>query len=221
MAIDKSRTSAGMKAIVIVIIAAFVLFVAFTALASLDSSSTGSQNTATDTINPQLDQFAVNAQSVIAQAQQTLAKKPKDYTSLKTIGDAYSDWAFNVKKVSPSSGLDVLLFQQAIAYYQRALALKPSVSAVRTDMAVAQFSSNETAAALATIDSVRARDPKFAPAAFNAGIFYGSLGQNAKALSAFDAYLKLEPTGTNAQNAKDFITQLKAAAVPTGTPTGQ
>lgn len=217
MAIDKTRTSAGMKVVIIVLIVAFAMLGAAGAISQLSTGgSSNQQQTAQQTDAQKLQQITSQAQAGISPNEAQLKTKPKDYTLLKTLGDEYSDYAGQVQQAEPNSGVDTAIWKQAVSYYQRALAVKRGDPNVMTDMAIAQFYSGDTPAAIVTIEGVRKADPKFAPAVFNAGIFYGQSGQNAKAIAAFEEYLRIDPKGPNVANANKFLAQLKATPATPG-----
>lgn len=221
MAIDKSRTSPAMKTGVIILIVAFVLGIGGTFSYVLLAPSTPTATT-TSTANTQLEQLGQQSKATIDSLKQQLQTKPKDYTTLKALGDQYYDWALGVKQISPNSGLDSALWPQAADYYKQALAVKPGDPKVETDMAIALFYSGDAKSAITAIEAVRKKDPKFAPAPFNAGIFYANTGDTAKAVAAFNDYLKIEPNGQNVQAAKDMLKQLQSAPVqPSSQTTGQ
>ncbi len=219
MAIDKARTSPAMKAGVIILIAAFVLGIAVIGIGGLTSGGGGSapSQQTSDQTAAALRQIGQSAMASITPAEDALKAKPNDYDLLKALGDQYYDYAQRIGQIAPGAGLDVTIWRQAVGYYERALAVKPGDPSVGTDMAIAQFYSGDTSAAVATAEKVRKSSPSFAPAAFNSGVFYQSSGENAKAIAAFQEYLRLEPNGPSASSAKQLLSQLQSGG---GQPQG-
>jgi hypothetical protein len=211
MAIDKSRTSVGTKVVIIIIVAAFVLLGLATAISSFTGGGGTTSATSTDTVQTQLATINQNAQPPIQADELRLKSKPNDYALLKQLGDEYYDWAQRVKQAAPNAGVDLPIWARGAQYYGKALEVKPGDPSVQTDMAIAQYYSNDTTAAIVTIQAVMKKDPKFAPAPFNAGIFYAGVGDAVKATEAFNTYLKIEPTGQNADTAKKFLAEIKTA----------
>jgi Flp pilus assembly protein TadD len=223
MAIDKSRTSTPMKVGVILLVLAFVGGIGVVGIGGLTGGGSTPAQTATDTVQAQLTQINTTAQAQIQPAEQQLKTKPNDYATLTALANDYYDWAQQVKTVSPSAGIDVTIWARAVDYYKKALAVKPGDPSVATDMSIAQFYSNDGSGALATINEVIKKNPKFAPAPFNAGIFYMASGDYAKATNAFNVYLKIDPKGPNVAQAKQFLAQIKTAATtpPSTVTTGK
>lgn len=223
MAIDKSRTSPLMKTGVIILIVAFVLGIGGTFSYVVLNPQPSVQPSTTATANTQLEQLGAQSKASIDSLKAQLATKPKDYDTLKSLGDKYYDWALGVKQISPNAGLDAPLWTQAADYYKQALVVKPGDPNVETDRAIALFYSGDTKGAIVVAEGVRAKSPKFAPAPFNLGIFYANTGDVAKATAALNDYLKLEPNGQNADAAKNMLSQLKSAppATQSSPATGQ
>ncbi len=55
-------------------------------------------------------------------------------------------------------------------------------------------------AAIKIAEDVTKADPTFSPAFFNLGIFYSDTNEAAKAIAAFQQYLKLDPKGSKGGN---------------------
>lgn len=211
MAIDKSRTSNGMKIGVIILVVAFVLGIGGT-LTTLTTATDTSQQTNPTAATGGLEQISQTALAGIAPAEEALKTKPNDYTLLKSLGDQYFDYALKVQQASTSGAISVTIWQRAADYYGRALAVTPGDPNVATDMAISQYYGNDAKGAVATIEPVLSKNATFAPAPYNAGIFYQALGENAKAKAAYETYLKLEPNGENSANAKKFLAEVSKTA---------
>jgi tetratricopeptide (TPR) repeat protein len=208
-----------MKAMVILLIVAFVGGIGIVGIGALNATGPTTPTGQTGAGTAKLDQIGQKWQSQIQPLEQQAKAKPNDYTTLKTLGDQYYDYALEVKQAAPSSQLDIPIWQRSTEYYRRALAVKPGDPNVGTDMAITQYNAQDANGAVTTIETVIKQSPKFPQAWYNAGIFYEAVGQNAKAVTAFETYLKLDPKGQNVANANQFIGQLKGRPA-TSTPSG-
>lgn len=219
MALNKSQTSVGMKVILIVLIVAFVAsFIPFVSGAFSGGGTTGNAtNGATDAIDQQFQPTAASLTSV-------LQSDPESYTILVSLGNTYFDWAAQKQQASQTStataGADQPLWVAAKDAYRRALAVKSGEAPVMVDYAITAFYTGETNEAIKAAEAVVKANPKFAPAHFNLGLFYKALGQTAKAVTAFETYLKLDPEGQQGDTAfaKSQLEELKGASSPTTTP---
>jgi len=223
MAIDKRRTAGWMKVVIIVVIVAFVLLSLATVLSSFSTGGGGGStpSASQDASATALAAISTEVKPSIDAAEAQLKTKPKDYALLKALGDQYFDWASRVQKALPNGGLDTNIWFRSAAYYKQALDVKPGDPSVQTDMSIATFYAGDTSGAIAIVERVMKQSPKFAQAFFNAGIFYESAGQNAKALAALERSVQLDPKAASAATAQQQITALKAAAgsgSSTGTP---
>lgn len=219
MAIDKRRTSAGTKAVIIVVIIAFVLLSIAGVVSSLTTGGSGStaSNQATNN-TAALAAISDQVKPAIDAQEQQLKTKPKDYTLLKSLGDAYFDWASKVQQAAPAAGLDSSIWFRAVDYYKRALAVKSGDPSVETDMSIATFYSGDTPGAITIVERVMKTSPKFAQAFYNAGVFYQASGQNAKAVAAYERSVQLDPKAASVAQAQQQITALKgSASAATGT----
>jgi hypothetical protein len=211
MAIDKSRTSPFMKAVIIFVALTFVVGIGFTSMAvtcsgspTLPATPAGSTST-TATI----DALSLQYTPVIKATEASITADPKNYDLLVAQAQNYYEWGQQVQQAlkGTDSGQDTPIWKASSTYYARALSVKPGDVAIMGDYAVSLFYSGDTPAAIAEGEKVRTADPKFAPNLFNLGVFYGS-SDSAKAIAAFEAYLAIEPTGDMAQAAKDNIAAL-------------
>jgi tetratricopeptide (TPR) repeat protein len=153
-----------------------------------------------------------------------VASDPTSYTANVNLGNAYFDWAQTLS--TPAQGASQISTAAAAAVgplwlsskdaYAKAVKIKPGDPAVETDFAIVTFYSGETTAAIAIGESVTRTKPDFAQVWLNLGVFYSAIGQNAKAIAAFENYVKLDPKGQNVSFAQDQIKALKTS--PTTTP---
>ncbi len=219
MALDKRNTSLWVK-IVIVVVAA--VFAAGPALAYLDfRSSPGTQTAKAGSLEALATQYA----GQIATAETQLQSDPTSYTVLVYLGNKYYDWGDAVRQVTakgPGIGADKPMWVAAASYYERALESQYGDPAVATDMAISYHYSGDTLRAVAVIERTMRDSPKFAPAFFNAHVFYQGLGRSADEIRVLQTYLRLEPSGNSAEPARARLNELgvQPSAPATGsTPT--
>jgi len=215
VAIDKSRTSLGMKIILIVVAATFVLsFVPL--LGNVGSLFTSAPK---QTPQDQIDAIATNYRAQVQALEGVAASNPESYTIMVGLGNTYFDWAAQTQSIASTNSLtsDVPLWNSARDWYSKAVAIQPADSGVNVDYAIVTFYSGETTSAISIAEGVVAKDAEFAPAWFNLGIFYQSIGNTLKATEAYEAYLKLDPDGKvgNAGYARQQLQTLKSS-VPAG-----
>jgi tetratricopeptide (TPR) repeat protein len=229
MAIDKSRTSPFVKVTIVALAFMLVIGIAGPSVVSLleaifnpaPSTSTGTGQTgsvdASSAIATANSKYAASTKATDA----ALATDPKNYDLLVTQAQAYHDWANEIMQANQQqSGADRPLWLLAVDFYQKALAVKPGDPNVMTDMSIAQFYSGDSALALTTAEGVAKANPAFAPVQFNLGVFYTFDNQTAKAIAAYEAYLRIAPTGDLVTEANTRIASLKSqpAASTTTTP---
>jgi tetratricopeptide (TPR) repeat protein len=220
VAINKRKASPGIRIGIIVV--AVMLVLSFIPWGSLGVFS-GGNNTQQST-QGQLDGLAAQYMPRVAAFDQSLASEPTSYTVLVSLGNTYFDWGLDVQRLpNAGGGADRPMWISAANFYDRALAVNATEPPVLTDAAIAHFYAGDVAESIALVEAVFAQTDEFAPAYFNAGIFYGAAGMNAQALAAFERYLELDPDGQagDPQLAASRITELQAATgsgETTGTP---
>ena len=127
-----------------------------------------------------------------------LKSKPNDAALLVQIGNLYYDGH---------------TFPVAIDYYQKALAIDPKNSSVRTDMATAMFYAGDIDHSIAEFDHVLKDDPKNGNALFNRGIVKWQGKMDVKgALADWQLLLKVDPNYEQADKVKMFIAQAQKHA---------
>ncbi len=209
-----------MKAVLILLAVAFVASFISIGAGSLTSNSQQPANTSSDPITAAGQQY----QPAVASLTGQLQSQPESATLLIALGNTYFDWASQVQQVSQTAtsavGADQPLWISAKDAYSRAVKAGASQPPVMIDYAITQHYTGETSGALATALAVSKSSPEFAPAWFNLGIFYQATGDSAKALVAFNRYLKLDPKGTqgNAEYAKQQVKTLQGQSTATTTP---
>lgn len=224
MAINKAKTSGWMKAFIIVLIVAFISSFLYAGIAGLfdmfkSTPATTPVAATGDLITTTNAQFKPGIDSLTAM----VASEPTSYTALVGLANAYFDWAQTLS--TPAAGTSQPttaaieaagpLWLSAKDAYARAVKVKQGDAGVETDYAIVTYYSGETSSAIAIAESVSIKQPDFAQVWLNLGVFYTSSGQSAKAITAFERYLKLDPKGQNVTFANE---QLKALKSGTATP---
>jgi len=222
MGLDKSSTSVGMKVIISLLILAFVSTFLYGGIASIiqafqASPSTSSATKSTDPVAAAEAQFKPQVDAL----NKLVESEPTSYTPLVNLGNAYFDWAQTVSQASQTSTSAAVtagaLWISAKDSYGRAIKVQPGDPAVTIDFAIATFYSGDTSAAIAIATPVSRTTPKFAQAWLNLGVFYEASGETAKAIAAYEQYLKLDPSGKqgNAEYAKTQLQTLKKGSTAT------
>jgi predicted Zn-dependent protease len=225
MAIDKSRTSPFMKTMIILLAGTFVVGIGFAGLSGITSCTPNapllpsSGTTASTNTTASLQAIDARYSAAVQAREASITADPKNYDLLVAQGNDYSDWTSQVlQSTQKETTQAVTLAQSAASFYERALAIKAGDPNVTTDYAIALFYSGDVTKAIATGEQLRKADPTFSPIVFNLGIFYANSGAAdglTKAKAALNDYLKMDPNGSNAANAKTVLSQLAAASAAT------
>ena len=221
MGLDKSHTSVGMKIIIGLLIIAFVSMFLYGGIASVIELFKPNPNQAA----PVASADPVAAATVKYQAQidalsAQVESQPTSYTALVSLGNKYFDWAQELGKASQTSTAAATamgpVWVSAKDTYARAVKVQPGDPGVTIDYAIATFYSGESTAAIAIAEPVTKSNPTFAQAWLNLGTFYEATAQPAKAIVAYERYLKLDPDDKqgNAAFVKAQLAALKKAATP-------
>ena len=214
MALNKSNTSPGMKAVLILLIVAFVA--SFISIgAGFFAPTPGATGTATSA-DP-LAAINTQYQSQVSGITGQLQGDPENYSLLVSLGNTYYDWAAAIQQTAQTNtqvtGADLPMWSSAKDAYARAVKIKDDEPAVRTDYSITLFYTGETNEALKVGEKTIKQSPDFAPAHFNNAVFYRALGQNDKATAAFNRALELDPQGSqvNIEYVKQALEELKSA----------
>lgn len=224
MAINKSTTSPFVKTMIIILAVSFVAGIGFTGVIGLSSCTPNAPLLPNgSSVSPSSSDTTAAIQAIDARftpivtaREASITADPKNYDLLVAQANDYYDWASQVlqtaKTVTPANQQT---WKAASTYYQRALALKPGDPNVSTDYTIALFYAGDVNQAITVAEQVRKANPTFSPVVFNIGIFYSNSGLPngaSKAIAAFQDYLKMDPNGSNAANAKQYITELQKQA---------
>lgn len=142
------------------------------------------------------------AQAAIEQAAAPLLAaikaKPNDYDSLVSLGNVYYDGQ---------------QFQNAVQYYQRALAIHPENPDVRTDMGTAYWYAGDAENAIATLETSLRYQPGHPQALFNLGwVRWQGKGDPKGAVEAWEKLLKANPDYPQRQQVEQDIAKAKEHA---------
>jgi len=132
------------------------------------------------------------AAQLLASAQQN----PKDPTVFIQLGDLYSDHK---------------QYPKAIAYYGKALELRPDDVNVRTDLGTAFWYTGDAQKALAEYEKSLKVDPKHPQTLFNVGLVkWQGLGDTAGAVAVWKKLLQLNPDFPQRAQVENLIQQASA-----------
>jgi len=220
VAINKKQSALWVKATIIIVILAFVV----TAIPVIFTGGGNAQQSAESAAGDVLARVASQYAPTISSFSAVLASEPTSYTALVAVGDTYFDWALAVRSEMGQTnvgGYDLPMWHSAIAHYERALAVDPGEPGVMTDLAISYYYGERLDDAIAMVEQVMAESPDFAPAYFNAGIFYRTIGDSAAALAALQRHVEMAPDAQTATTARNWIADLQAegsSATETVTP---
>lgn len=204
MLLDKKNAGLVIKIAAVLVAAAFIgsyIPDFFQGGSPNPGSAPTQQGTQIQTANEQTDRRG-------AVLKQRLAKNPKDFETARELGDLYWD-AGGTNGQAGDATKAATYFTQATEAYSQALKVKPKNADVRTDMATAFFYSGNMARARQELNRVLAQDPRHRNALFNLGLISKQTGDNKTARSAWQRFLKVEPSGENADKVRQELTQLK------------
>lgn len=193
MLLDKKKVGIVTKVGAVVVALAFIVTYIPMLTSGVDPTTT----------NPTQQSNAQMAQR-ITQLEKAVQADAKNVGSWITLGNAYSDYARQAN--------DRTVLPKAVESYGKALELEPKNTDVRVDKAIAHFYMGEVATATAEGQQAVKDNPKHAKAHYNLGVFLMSQsGRELEAVKEFEEYLKIEPKGDGAAQAKQFLNQLKQA----------
>lgn len=220
MLLDKKKVSLLTK------IGATVVAVAFIAsltpfIPSLIKSSSETKSSEEVSLGQQRKQY----QEEVKNLEVALKANPKNLEAWIALGNAYFDWA-NLEMQLASSSKDrekaatkaAAYWSQAVKAYQQALALDPTNPSVRTDMAICYYQLGQVDEAVKELKEVLSKRSDFAPAYFHLGLVYKSQNKPKEAQKAWEKFLKLEPSGQNADFVRQQLNELKKTSKGSTSP---
>lgn len=217
MAINKAKTSLGTKVVLIFLIVAFVTSFVSIGAGLFGGGEKGAADTPSASTDP-LSSINERHQPTVSGLTTQLQSDPENYDLLVQLGNAYFDWASELRQASQATtstaGADAPMWISAKDAYARALAIRDDDPATNVDYAITLFYSGETNRAIEVATKVTKAKPDFAQAWFNLGIFNEAIGRPADALAAYKKAVALDAEGAEVGNigyAKERVTQLEAA----------
>ncbi|HTT22774.1 MAG TPA: tetratricopeptide repeat protein [Candidatus Sulfotelmatobacter sp.] len=137
-------------------------------------------------------------QQSVAPLLDTINRNPTDYYALVKVGDLY---------------YDAQQFQNAIQYYERALAIHPESPDVRTDMGTAYWYAGNAERALAELETSLKYKPGHPQTLFNLGwIKWQGKADPKGAIEAWQKLLKTNPDYPQKQQVEQYIAKAKEHA---------
>ena len=141
-----------------------------------------------------------DTQAAVLQLKDKIKKNPKDVASLVALGNAYYDLA---------------KYQNAITYYQKSLEIDAKNYDVMTDMGASYNALGQADKALEIFKQDTPEKADQAMAWYNMGVVYKSKNDTPNMRFAWERFLALQPTGTQADNVRSELAT--AAGSTTGT----
>lgn len=132
----------------------------------------------------------------IEQLKSLLRNNPQDLQTLIALGNAY---------------FDTNQFDQAIAVYSQALNIDPQNADVRTDLGIMYRRKGDSDRAIAEFRRAAQDNPQHVNSRYNLGVvLLHDKGDLKGAISAWEDYLKIEPSGPRADHIRLQVAKLKA-----------
>jgi len=161
------------------------------------SSAAAQQATPPGQQPPSADMQAAVAQAA-APLLEAVNQNPGDYDSLVKLGNVY---------------YDAQQFQNAIQYYERALAIHPDNPDVRTDMGTAYWYTGNADKAIAAMETSLKYRPGHPQTLFNLGwVRWQGKGDPKGAVEAWEKLLKTNPDYPQRQQVEQYIAKAKEHA---------
>lgn len=144
------------------------------------------------------DPSFLESQKEIERLRSILKKDPQNLKALIELGNAY---------------FDTNQFDKAIEAYSQALKIDPKNADVRTDLGIMYRRKGDIDRAISEFKQAAQDDPSHVNSRYNLGIvLLHDKGDVRGAITAWEDYLKVEPTGPRAENIRLQIEKLKALA---------
>jgi cytochrome c-type biogenesis protein CcmH/NrfG len=137
-------------------------------------------------------------QRQISALQSILKPDPKNLKALIELGNLY---------------FDADQFDPAIQAYSKALEIDPNNPDVRTDMGIMFRRKGDPDRATAEFKKAAASDPKHVNSRYNLGVvLLHDKGDIKGAIQAWEEFVKVEPTGSRADNIRNQIEKMRTMA---------
>lgn len=220
MLLDKKKVSLVTKVGAIVVAVAFVASL-LPFIPNLIKSASETKRSEETALGEQRKQY----QEEVEKLKVGLKANPKNLEAWIALGNTYFGWA-NLEIQLASSAKDkekvaskaAVYWSEAVKAYQQALALDPANPNVRTDMAICYYQLGQPDKAVREIKEVLSKKSDFAPAYFHLGLVYESQNKLKEAQRAWEKFLKLEPSGENADLIRQQLNELKKSSKSSTAP---
>lgn len=110
----------------------------------------------------------------------------------------------------------LLQYDQAIAEYTRALALRPDFADIRTSLGKVLRDAGRKEESLRELVAARTERPRYAPAGIQLGVTYYSLGRNGDAKAAWNDVLAYDPANAKAKMFLKLVSEMGKPAASEG-----
>ena len=141
------------------------------------------------------EQLKHMADTQVAPILQQIKNSPNDPTLLAQAGNVY---------------YDAQLYQEAIEYYKKALALDPKSASIRTDMATAIWYLGDADTAITELNMALLAEPNKAQTLFNLGMIKWRGKMDVKgAVADWEKLLKTSPDYPERQHVEELLAQVK------------
>ncbi|MDA8429817.1 MAG: tetratricopeptide repeat protein [Geobacteraceae bacterium] len=158
-----------------------------------DEDATAAPDSGPALDEPERKQISEDSRRTIAEAVRKTESDPNNLDAWRALGNAYYD--------ADMPG-------QAIAAYNRALAIKPGDTNILNDQGAMYRQTGEYSRALANFDKARQVDPSNLESLYNSAyVLAFDLNQLGKALPLWRRYLALDHTSASARQVQSFIDQ--------------
>lgn len=189
-------------------IVALVIAIAFIAIGAVGLIQPGMNLPPANQQSSQGSAADQQAQQMVIALQGQLKANPTSVVLQRQLANAYDDWGrrqLNENRQQPAQ-TNFLLAADA---YRKVLGKTPKDTNVRTDFATALFYSGDASGAITQVGIVLKEKPTHQGALMNAGVFYATVGNSAKARELWQKYLQLYPNTPQATEIKKLLANLK------------
>ena len=146
----------------------------------------------------------IQVQREIAQLEGLVKNDPQNYNAWKALGDNY---------------FDIELFQKSIDSYRKALDINNADPNVWTDMGVMYRKLGDFTKALESFEEAIQRGPNHTVSRLNKGVVYiYDLKDMEKGIAAWEDFLRVSPSGQQADQIRVELEKLRGSGPPTGGP---
>lgn len=166
-----------------------------------EASANGSENSGSGTDSSaqgnvtSLGDLDARYSKTVSDLEAKLANDPNNLVTILNLGNDYMNWGYSGTRLAhtDSDATHVVeLFQKAIAYYDRYLALNDS-NAVKINRALCQLYSGDTEGAKAALEKMTQDVPDYGPAWANLGLVYELTGDSGTATSMYEKAKEIDP----------------------------